>query len=97
MEEPCSLKTFKEAECVNQNDGVIQQIAVTSLPLLTSPVLLYSPSHFPTTSLAGPVRLTFKQQGGELTGGVQVKLASSSQSLGSDPKALGSNCQPLVG
>ena len=50
----------------------------TSLPKLNIPVLSYFPSHFPWSSLARPLRLTVRQQEGEVVGMVQVKPGASS-------------------
>ena len=54
---------------------------LTSLPMLIKPVLLYSPSQSPQASLAAPLKVTVRQQGGELDGREQVNLGSSSKSL----------------
>ena len=52
----------------------VHQMNITGLPMLINPVLLYSPSHAPMgfpknpwASLAAPLRVTVRQQGGELT------------------------------
>ena len=58
-----------------------------------SPVLLYSPSQSPWASFAAPLKVTVRQQGGEVEGRVQVKLGSSSKSLVFQLKKN----QPVVG
>ena len=50
---------------------------ITSLPMLTNPVLLYSPSHVPWATLAAPLRLTVRQQEGEELSKTRQKTASS--------------------
>ena len=69
------------------------QWKITCLPMLISPVLLYSPSHFPWTSLACSPRLNVRQQGDETFETAQVKCTSSSHSCVSALR----NCQQLVG
>ena len=54
------------------------QIIITGLPRLLNPVSLYSPSHIACFSLAGPLKLTVRQQGGEVVGMQHVILGSSS-------------------
>ena len=52
---------------------------ITCFPALMSPMLLYSPAQSPWASLAAPLKVTVRQQGGEVEGRVQIKLGSSSK------------------
>ena len=63
----------------------------TSLPMLVSPVRVYSPSQSQWAFLAAPLKVTVRQHGGEVEGKEQDKLGSSSKS----PLLL--NNQPVVG
>ena len=67
----------------------------TCLPMLFSPVSLYSPSHSPWISFVNPFKQTVMLHGGESAAKKvkHVRLESSSYSSVSSLK----NCQPVVG
>ena len=67
----------------------------TCLPMLFSPVSLYSPSHSPWISFVNPFKLTVMLHGGESAAKKvkHVRLESSSYFSVSSLK----NCQPVVG